>query len=348
MKLQTLCKATFILLFIPFYPLNGQVNRCVLNLIKAQEQFSAGQIEEIPELLLDCIEKGFSPEDRIEAFKLLINAYIFDGFPDLAEKHMIIFLNEYPEYQVKEDDPYEFVVLFEQFDNHPRYSIGSFTGINFNSVMVTQPFGVYNVNEVKADYSGIPGFQIGAGFNYYLNPKLEVSAEAMFVKSGFDYEVKPFPFTTTQYSERYARIELPVSLLYAFHAKQISPYLRMGMHSSLLISASGESVRSYSNTGGVDINDISGNRKVITKDRNLFNLSPFVGTGARYKLTRAYMFLDVRYHFGLIPQVLPETRHDARNDDIWLFYHQQDDFTLNMLSISLGYVRVFYNPRRKN
>jgi hypothetical protein len=130
MKDQLVSILSFLSLLLILTPLRAQVNRCALNLIEAQKQFDAGQIEQVPDLLVDCIESGFSTEDRIAAFKLLINSYIFDDYPDLAEQYMLQFRHDYPEYEVRDDDPFEFVNLFEQFDNEPKYSAGFNLGTN--------------------------------------------------------------------------------------------------------------------------------------------------------------------------------------------------------------------------
>lgn len=335
------------ILFISAQFANSQVNKCALNLVKAQEQFNAGQIEEVPELLLDCIEEGFSTEDRIEAFKLLINAYIFDGYPDLAEKYMMIFLNEYPDYEVSDDDPYEFVVLFDQFDNKPRYSVGAFIGTNFSGPRVKEPFGVYNVNEVQGDYSGNTGFHLGGSFHYFLKPEIELSVEAMYSRSGFEYEVNPFPFTITIYNEQQNRFDIPVSAIYSFNSVKFSPYLRFGVNNSFLLLSSGEHSRSYANTGGVDIDNIEGENINISDNRESFAFGTFFGGGARYQLTKAYLFLDLRYNISFTSQVVSDSRRVA-GDDIWLFYNRQDDFAINNFAITIGYTRKFYNPKRKN
>ena len=336
-----------LLLFFSAQFARSQVNKCALNLVKAQEQFNAGQIEEVPGLLLDCIEDGFTTEDRIEAFKLLINAYIFDGYPDLAEEYMMIFLNEYPDYEVSDDDPYEFAVLFDQFDNKPRYSIGAFLGTNFSGVSVKEPFGVYNVNLVEGDYSGTAGFHFGGSFQYFLRPKIELSVEAMYSKSGFEYEVNPFPFTTTIYTEQQSRFDIPVSVIYSFNSIKFSPYLRFGFNNSILLSSGGEYVRSYANTGGVDIDNIESEVVDLSDSRKSFALGTFLGGGARYKLPKAYLFLDLRYNIGFTNQVVSESRRVA-GDDVWLFYNRQDDFAINNFAITIGYTRKFYNPKRKN
>jgi len=338
---------SLLLFLLNIFNLEAQVNKCALNLIDAREKFNAGLIEEVPGLLLDCIESGFTDEDRIEAYKLLINAYIFDDYPDLAEKFMLQFLNQYPGYKVADNDPFEFVNLFDQFDNHPRYSIGFNIGTNLSMVRVTEPFGVYDLNKVSGDYSGVPGLNISGIFNYYLTPRIELSAEPGYSVTNFKYEVTPFPFTQTEYKEQQGRIDLPLSVLYSFDAKTFSPYLRWGLRGSYLLMSKGESKRSFLDTGGVEFGDIVSDGIDISDRRVPLQLSSFIGGGARYNIHKAYFFVDVRYNFGFTGQVDPASRQDLNDDNIWLYYHIEDDFKLNDLSLTVGFTRVFYNPKRK-
>lgn len=337
-----------LLLFFMIIPLKAQVSRCALNLIEAKKQYNAGQIEEVPGLLLDCIESGFSKEERIEAYKLLIVSYIFDDYPDQAEKYMLQFLNEFPEYNASDEDPFEFVNLFEQYDNSPKFSAGLNLGTNLSMVRVTEPFGVYNTNNVSGNYSIAPGFIIGGNLHYFLDSKYEISIEALFSSTAIKYEVDPFPFTTTKYTESQQRIETPLSLVYSFNDKNISPYARIGFKPSLLVSSKSESERTYSGTDGVIYETILGESINISDKRIPLQISALMGGGLRYSVNKDYFFIDVRYNLGFTSQVDPSSRQDPDDDNTWLFYNVQDDFKLSDLSFTIGYSRIFYKPKRKN
>ena len=339
---------TILLLFFMTIPLKAQVSRCALNLIEAKKQYNAGQIEEVPGLLLDCIESGFSEEDRIEAYKLLIVSYIFDDYPDLAEKYLLEFLNVFPGYKASDDDPFEFVNLLEQYDSSPKYSAGLNLGTNLTMVNVTEPFGVYNVNNVSGNYMMAPGFIIGGNFNYFLDSKFEISIEALFTITTIKYEVDPFSFTTTEYKETHQRIDIPFSLVYSFNESDISPYLRLGFKPSLLLSAKGEAKRTYSGTAGANYEPIVGESEIISEKRIPLQTSAFLGGGLRYNLKKSYFFFDVRYNLGFTGQVDPSGRQELNDDNTWLFYNIQDDFKLSDLSFAIGYSRIFYKPKRKN
>jgi hypothetical protein len=335
-----------ILIFFQVSLLQAQVNRCALNLEEAQEKFMSGQIQEVPRLLLDCINQGFSYEDRIEAYKLLINAYIFDDNIEQAEKYMLDFLDDYPDYEASPDDPFEFVSLFELYDNSPRFSLGGHIGTNLSMVEVTEPFGVYDVNEVSGEYKMAPGFNMGGHINFFLSKKIELSLEPMVSIKNIRYEVTPFSFTQTEYKERQGRMELPVSIVYKFNEKALSPYVRMGVTPSLLTGGSAESSRYYLNTGSVSFEDISNESMDVSDLRPSLSFYGFLGAGLRYQLSKSYLFADVRYNYGLTAMVDPESRQNVNDNNTWLYYNTQDNFFLNDLMITFGYTVVFYKPKK--
>ncbi len=335
-----------LLLLIQAMPSHAQVNRCALNLEEAQNKFMAGQIQEVPRLLIDCINEGFSYEDRIEAYKLLINAYIFDDNIEQAEKYMMEFLDNYPEYKASPDDPFEFVSLFELYDNRARYSLGFNLGTNLSLVDVTEPFGVYNVNEMSGDYKISPGFNFGGHLNFYMKEKVEFSLEPRLALRRFKYEVNPYPFTKTEYRETQTRFDFPVSFLFKLSQGELSPYLRVGAAPSLLIGGSAESSRFYTNTGSISWNDISGDTENITDQRTTINFLTFLGAGLRYDLSKSFLFVDVRYNYALNGMINPDSRQNAMDNNTWLFYNTQDDFFLNDVMISFGYTKVFYKAKK--
>jgi hypothetical protein len=86
---------------------------CLQLLEDAKEAYAAGMVELVPELLNPCIESGLSGAPKIEAYKLVINAYLFDYLPDQADALMDKFLDENPSYKADPTDPAEFTLLLE-------------------------------------------------------------------------------------------------------------------------------------------------------------------------------------------------------------------------------------------
>lgn len=97
-------------LFRPLLPGQDQVG-CPQLFEDAREAYNAGMVELVPELLLPCLESGLSGTAKQEAYKLVINAYLFDYLPELADSLMGDFLDDFPAYQATPSDPAEFVLL---------------------------------------------------------------------------------------------------------------------------------------------------------------------------------------------------------------------------------------------
>ena len=56
---------------------------------------------------------GLSGEARKEAYKLVINSYLFDYLPAEADSLMDGFVREFPAYRAENSDPQEFVFLLD-------------------------------------------------------------------------------------------------------------------------------------------------------------------------------------------------------------------------------------------
>lgn len=345
----------FVLLALFTLPGFGQNNDCALKLREAQDNFNLGQIEYVPDLLVDCIESGFTREERIQAFKLLINSYLFDDNLALAEQYTLEFLSKYPEYEIVATDPSEFVNLLSEFDNDPRSSIGLGGGINFSKIRTLEPFGVHSLNGLgeglegpgKYRSSGF-GFQAGIQYNLYLNPTLEISLEPMIYQGTYEYEYRPFDFTFVEYSEDQIRVDFPVSILYTYKTQsKLDAFFRLGVKTSYLIIARSDSKRSYENTGTLAFADVTGAEEEITNTRNLNSVWVVFGAGLRYKLPRSYFFLDLRYNLGLLNQVNTSSRNNGVNQNAFLYYYLQDDFFMDDIAINIGIAKILYKPKRK-
>lgn len=343
-------------LIIPFQGINGQEeNDCSQNLQTAQEQFEMGQVEEVPKLLIGCIQSGFTPQERIRAYKLLINAYIFDDNIMEAEKVVLEFMRRYPEYKPDNTDAFEFINLFEQFDNNPRASVGFYAGTAFSNIRISEPFGVHNYSidddseSSLGDYrSGTPGFQAGVLYNHNLTTSFELTAEPGFYQQSFVHEIDPFEFSKVTFTEKQFGLTLPVSLLYWFDTdSKFKPYIRAGGSVSYLLKSNSITERRYVNTGNVILEDITGPETETTDSRKRIHFHAFFGGGVRYGLPQAFFFLDIRYNTGLNKMVEDQNRSLTINDNPWLFYYQEDNYYHDALIVSFGYAKTLYRPRRK-
>jgi hypothetical protein len=318
--------------------LNAQEN-CALNLKRAQDLFANGQIEEIPSLIESCLQSGFTREEKVLAYKVLINAYVFDDNIEKAEEYMFTFLKKYPEYEIISTDPSEFVNLMNQFDNRPRFSIGVIAGGTYSVIRAIQPFNTSPVSNNYGDYntSGV-SYHAGLTLIKNLNSKIELSLEADYKSTVFDHYLNPDAFTSNSYYEAQQLINFPISATYTFGNGKYTPYARLGFNTGLLIS-SGADLITVPGTESPRISNI--------ENRQTLEFYGVLGGGVKLKVSKAYIFLDVRYNLGLNNQVLNKGRGATQSDVLWLYQTRDDDFYHDDLNFSLGFVRTIYKPRKK-
>jgi hypothetical protein len=318
--------------------LNAQEN-CALNLKRAQELFSTGQIEEIPILIESCLQTGFTKEEKVQAYKLLINAYVFDDNIEKAEAVMFTFLKKYPEYEIISTDPYEFVNLMQQFDNRPRFSLGIIAGGTYSVIRVIEPLNTSSVSDNYGNYStsGV-SYHAGLSFIKSINSKFDICLEADYKNTVFDHYIDPNSFTTNSYFEAQQVINFPVSATYKFGSGKNIPYARLGFNTGWLIS-SGADLISIPGTESPRLSNIN--------NREILNFWGIIGGGVKFKLSKSYIYLDVRYNLSLNNQVNTTGRKLTQTDELWLYQTRDDSFYHDDLNFSLGFVRTIYKPRKK-
>ncbi len=332
-----------IMLFLVLSLMTGSMHltaqeNCALNLKLAQELLSSGQIEKIPSLIEPCISSGFTREEKIVAYKVLLNAFLFDENPEKAQGTMLNFLKSYPEYQPISTDPSEFVDLMEQFDNKPRFSVGIIAGGTYSVIRNIESI---NTSSFRGNYGNYQTSAIGyhAGFTLikYLNSKIDICIEADYKSTVFDYSVNPDAFTVNTYNEFQSVLNFPLSATYTFGNWKYAPFTRLGINPGLLISSGADLVISP----GAESPRVS-----KLGSREPFNLWGILGGGVKLKLSRSYIFLDIRYNFALNNQVNKSGRNLTQNDEIWVYRHRDGSFYHDDLNFSIGYVKTIYKPRK--
>ncbi|MCB8994590.1 MAG: hypothetical protein H6538_03170 [Bacteroidales bacterium] len=312
---------------------------CALNLKKAQDLFSTGQVEEIPALIEPCLQSGFTKEEKILAFKVLINAYIFDDNLEKAESFMFSFLKKYPEYVVISTDPSEFVNLMQQFDNRIRFSIGIIAGGTYSVVRSFEPV---NTSRLADNY----GFYNTSGISYHggltiiknLSDKIEISVDADYKNTVFDHYINPDAYTANDYYESQQMVNLPVTVSYTFGERKYLPYARLGFNTSLLL-VSGADLITVPGTQSPRISNIDSRQKI--------GYYGVLGGGVKWKISKGYLFFDLRYNLALNNQVNNTGRSQTQADQLWLYQYRDDNFYHDDINFSLGYVRSIYKPRKK-
>lgn len=326
---------------------------CVLKLREAQRLYDQGVIENIPELLTPCINKGFTREDKLQAYKLLIQVYQFDDNTIKSEETILDFLGLFPEYVSTPADPPEFVQLLNSVEVIPRFSAGIHGGTGYNLIQVT---GKYDSQGDPLDYgkyssSGIP-LNLGLFINFSIVQPWQLGLEIDFLSGKFIYEDKNYlGIGQLHYEETQNSILVPVTVTYDFSTNSNwTPYLRSGFGAKILLQVNSQTSFQYS---GLEHDTRTGERLNRIANRNRFSGFVLMGGGLKYKLTKGYLQTDLRFYAGITNQTSPDDRYVASpgqysgNDENWYYLSTDDDFVMHHIGFNVGYVRKFYTARKK-
>ena len=129
--------------FLTIILFNGMLKAqdCTEALTQARNSFNDGNIETIPAMLEPCIKSGFTKEEKVQAYKLLIQAFLFEDNIVKAEETLLKLKKANPVYEIDyENDVAEFISLFKEYQTTAFLAFGGFAGLNFPLFQITEPF----------------------------------------------------------------------------------------------------------------------------------------------------------------------------------------------------------------
>ncbi len=340
-----------ILIFAFFHICLTAQDDCLKSFQRARKLYDQGMINEIPEILAPCIESGFTRAQKIEAYKLIILAYLFDDAQYEAEKTMLEFLKKYPEYEIMPNDPVEFVYLFESYKTKAIISMGLTFGPNLSNARIIEPYVAGDITKTSSANSTGAGFQIGFNFNRYLSNQIFVDMGVSYMKSQYSftddikhsYKGDEQQFSNT-FNENISRLNIPLTVAFEIYKpRYVDWYLSGGLSYASISKVTGIPGK----TTGEDMTAETGADITITDFREKILYSGILGTGIKYKVPRGFLICDIRYYIGLNNIINPENRY--RIDNLWsVYYYVDDDYSLNSFTVSVGYYFSFYQPKKQN
>ncbi|HAS46035.1 MAG TPA: hypothetical protein DCS93_36470 [Microscillaceae bacterium] len=331
---------------------------CAKTLEEAKAAYEEGRINDVPNILNDCMDvfednkvrKGnFDRNQKIEAYRLLSLTYLYLNEEDNAEKTLLKLLKLEPEYRLKNNEPSEFKNLYGNFRVRPVLAFGGKGGGNIMRFNVSKTFSTNNPQSSTETYTSGVGFQIGGAVELPLNKKLGLFLETYFSGRNYTLNNELFGYASTNYEETQSWIEIPLGVRYNLGDKynfsgHLKPYVFAGVSTGLLLNASTVVIR-RDRVSSEELREVTGTAIPVTNLRNSLNISALFGAGVELKQGRGYLVLDVRYYMGLMNAVNAQQRYSI-NELIFKYGHIDNDFKINNIAISVGYMYPIYKPKK--
>jgi len=322
----------------------SQDTNCAEKLKTAQSLFENGQVDQVPGMLNNCIKSGFTREEAILAYKLLIQCYLLDDKLDEADSMMLVFLKKNPEYRISATDHSSFVNLYNNYDEKPLVQVAAHVGTNLPFLFIS--------NNVSASAEGGESVYSTNAFNLFLSveakfelsEKIELNAEMGYSQIKFSSFEDFMGFGNINYEETQKRIEIPVSSTYNFSGfGKFTPYGRFGLGVAFILGSDAQA-----DLEATDINnpfDHTGPDLDRQDSRITMDVFAQIGAGLKYKIRGGYLLTEIRSNFGLMNQTV---RGGASSEELGTYYYYiDDDFSINTLNFSLGYVHIIYKPSKR-
>jgi hypothetical protein len=305
-------------------------------------------VEQVPELLSQCLKSGFSREEELSAFKLILQSYMFEENQKKSDSTMLEFLKKYPEYKLSQTDHSSFVYLYNNYQVRSVVKISLHIGTNIPFLTGITPDNVSGEPSASSYNSELINLYASLEGKFELGKKLEINIESAYSQLSFTNRRDIFcdarKIGVTSYTETQRRIEIPLSVTYDFKTfNNLVLYGRLGFGPALSmgVNATAEYKPADKNVPlrpGPDMD-----RKASRISLDLFGQA---GTGLKYKIRGGYLFTELRTNIGLFNQVIkggfaPEVQELGR-----YYYYADDNFHLNAVNFNVGYTHIFYKPSK--
>lgn len=325
---------------------------CQQVLDMANGEFEAGRFYGLPSMLKECLESGFTKEQRFRAYYILAQAYLVLDDPIGAENSYLSMLKVDPEFKPNEkDDPIDIVYLSRKFTSRPRFTPHYELGVNVTFPGVVQGVSTSASTSISIANTLRVGGQAGMGIDWNIDDNWSVC-------TGISYSVKSFGVTTTNIAKSDVRtlidrsnwLDIPIYIKYSYDSGKIRPFGYVGFASNLLVSSSASLTFNDNSSVSAQTRITQGPDVDLGFKRNFFNKSIVFGGGIKYKLGKNFVYADARYMIGLNNITIPGKNFynvDGTLATTLTQYQYVSDFLrIDNLSISFGYIRPLYDPRK--
>lgn len=325
-------------------------------LLQAGDEFNAGRYYGLPALLKPVIESSKTTNEQlVRTYLLLTQAYLILDDPTAAEDSYLKLLKADPEYVANPArDPIDVYYLSKKFTSTPIITPHIRGGFNTSLPRIIHELTVSGTEIETRNVLKI-GVQAGVGFDFNLTNNISLCAEGNYANKGFKRNTekgneKYFGADNLSTVERQNWFDVPLYIKYSDDSGKIRPFGYAGFAFNFLISSRGNDWEFRDETIN-GVKEATGPTEQLTYKRNFLNHSIVVGGGAKYKVGKNFLYADLRYMAGLSNLTKEDKIYylkDGSFDPSIVRYAEVSDFfRLDNLSISVGFIRPLYNPRKK-
>jgi hypothetical protein len=327
---------------------------CQSTLSAAANDFVAGKFYGIPSLLQGCIDRNaFSKEEQLRVYMLLTQAYLLSDDPQNAEESYLKLLTADPEYVANEaTDPIDVVYLSKKFTTTPIFTPHFKIGPNLTGQHILHHIDP-SATSVTRRYVPQVGVTLGAGIEWNINDNFGLGGEVLFSYKTFRSSMDGL-YGKDQLAarERQLWFDVPLYVRYGYHIGRFRPYGYAGYAFNFLFFDRLQLDFTNASLNSKEVTEVKGADLNVLYKRYIVSGSLVFGGGVKYKWGKNFLFLDIRYMAGLTDIVNPKTNPYDSKETFGLFdgtprySNIGDTYRVNNLSMTVGFVRPLYDPRR--
>lgn len=330
---------------------------CVQTLRLAQSTYESGRLHELPSQLAGCLKSGFNDEERRQAYKLLVQSYIYLEEPEKADEAMLALLKTDHFFEPNDNvDPAEFVSLYNRYRTKPLFNIGAKLGPAMSAPFSTLDYSVGSASDGTATYTPSVTFFFGLTFEKDLIDRKETHRPVLTIVPELVFSTRGYKESSTVFmdvnNEKTAQFDGSIKLTWieinplvkwwlTKGSSKVEPFVIGGPGVNVSFKGSLDDAKlnhlegAGTNTGpSIDISDVY---KPV-------NLSAIAGVGFRYRLGSLYIVPDIRIQYGLtnIVDGHNRTNSEAATDYSWV----PNDYRLSSITFNLGIQYAVFSPKK--
>ena len=336
----------------------SQTSNCTQTLRLIRTTYEQGRLHELPSIAEGCLAatsgRGFTDEEKKEAYRYLTLAYIYLEEPEKADEMMLKFLETEHFYIVNPSvDPAEFISLYRKFRTKPVFRYGVKVGLNLTQPTVLQYYNIGSTAGGQGKYAFAPSFNFFLMFEKdVINDKFVFAPEIGYVARSYNYnngslaksdKSPDSTISNQQFAIKQSWLDLNAIVQYKFENRlERQTYVGIGPGISYLLSSSNQPT-TFLGTGANGYT-VTGPQIGDKKSYNSLIYSVSVVAGSKLKLGGLYLNADVRYQIGLVNVVNKSSRTNA---ELGFDYQgQYNDYRMSNFMFNIGLLIPYFSPKK--